>query len=157
MTQKGRTTVWVDKVQAERIRDELGIDLSKLASQAMDMVESEMFGDIALELRVKLIDGIINSTSEDLGEARNRVTALQLRLKEAEEKKNTIFVKWQETKQSTILAGYMYQLNLIIVHGRYDPNAIREAAPKLLEDIKRLSPLFDLEAHIKGYRKDMGY
>lgn len=155
MVQKGRTTVYVDMEKAQRIKEDLGIDLSKLASQALDIADSDLFGDIAVELRTKITDELIIETEDEIKKTEARLVMLQQRLLEANIKKEKIHFEWQRTKNSIMYSRMLYQLNQVIIAAKYDIHATRVAAPDVLKEILEISPLFNLEIHIAELKKEM--
>jgi hypothetical protein len=155
MVQKGRTTVYVDMEKAQRIKEDLGIDLSKLASQALDIADSDLFGDIAVELRTKITNELIVETEDEIKKTESRLLLLQQRLVEAQGKRDRIQFEYQRTKKSIMYSRMVYQLNQVVIAAKYDVNATRIAAPEILKDILEVSPLFNLEVHIIEFKKDM--
>jgi len=155
MVQKGRTTVYVDMEKAQRIKEDLGIDLSKLASQALDIADSDLFGDIAVELRTKITNELIVETEDEIKKTESRLLLLQQRLVEAQGKRDRIQFEYQRTKKSIMYSRMLYQLNQVVIAAKYDVNATRIAAPEILKDILEVSPLFNLEVHIIEFKKDM--
>jgi len=155
MVQKGRTTVYVDMEKAQRIKEDLGIDLSKLASQALDIADSDLFGDIAVELRTKITNELIVETEDEIKKTESRLLLLQQRLVEAQGKRDRIQFEYQRTKKSIMYSRMVYQLNQVVIAAKYDVNATRIAAPEILKDILEVSPLFNLEVHIIELKKEM--
>lgn len=155
MVQKGRTTVYVDMDKAQRIKEDLGIDLSKLTSQALDIADSDLFGDIAVELRTKITDELIVETEDEIKKVQSRLVLLNQRLLEAQVKREKIHFEYERTKKSIMYSRMLYQLNQVIIAAKYDINAVRTSALEILKDILEISPLFNLEVHIKELKKEM--
>jgi hypothetical protein len=155
MVQKGRTTVYVDMEKAQRIKEDLGIDLSKLASQALDIADSDLFGDIAVDLRTKIVDELIVETEDEIKKVEARLKLLQQRLLETTVKKEKIQFEYQRTKNSIMYSRLLYQLNQVAIASKYDVLATRVAAPDVLAEIMVISPLFNLEVHIAELKKEM--
>jgi hypothetical protein len=155
MVQKGRTTVYVDMEKAQRIKEDLGIDLSKLTSQALDIADSDLFGDLAVDLRTKITNELIVETEDEIKKVQDRLVMLNQRLVEAKDKKERIVIEWQRTKKSVMYSRMLYQLNQVIIAAKYDITAVRVAAPDVMDDILIVSPLFNLEVHIAMLKKEM--
>jgi len=155
MVQKGRSTVYVDLDQAERVTQNTGIRLSELTSQALEIADSEVFGDLAVGLRIKLTEDLIAETEDELTRLQRREAVLQKRLQENRDKIVTIQEEWNKVKTSVMLSRQVYQLNQVIIAGHYDIPTIQVSGAEYVEGIKKLSPLWELEVHVKAFKKQM--
>ena len=155
MVQKGRTTVYIDMEKASRVKEDLGIDVSALTSQALDIADSTAFGDIATELRLKINGQLISETEDAIKDYDAKLIVLRKRLDEAVLRQVSIKENWEKTKREVKLSGMLYELNQVIVSGKYDEVAIKVAAADLIVTILELHPLFNLQVHIKELRKEM--
>lgn len=154
MVRKGTTSVYVDQEQVKRIRD-MGLDLTSITNKALDIVDSDEFADIAVEMRLKLNEDLINSTREEILRLETRLIHLRQRLSGAIDKQTEIRVEWEQTKQTVMLSRYMYQLNLAIIAANYDIVTVGESAKQIVEKIVEINPQFTLSVHIEGFRKVM--
>lgn len=157
MTQKGRTTVYIDKEQAARVKNEYGLDTSTLTSQALDIVESNEFSDLALELRLKLLDNVITETTTKLTEAQNVVLSLNKRLEGLQVKRSELIQNYESNKRGILLSKLTYNLNNMIIRSQYDIPTIlgNSEAVAVIEQIKAASPLWQLEVHVKDLKANM--
>jgi hypothetical protein len=155
MVQKGRTSVYIDLDQARRVKEDLGIELSRLTSQALDIADSDIFGDIAVGLRIKITEELIAETENELMLLERRQIVLQNRLQEAIQRKETIRTEWQRVQNSVMLSRHIYQLNQVIIASRYDIPTIRVAGAEFISKIEILSPLWNLEIHVREFKKEM--
>lgn len=155
MTMKGRTTVYVDMDKAKRIREDLGIDLSTLTSTAIDIAASDIFGDVAIGIRTKMIEELIQETTDEIGKLDARRIVLQKRLTDTLASKQKLMDDWQRTKKEVALAEYIYELNQVIISGQYDVNVVRSSAAETIAKIESISPLWQLDIHVKDLKKAM--
>ena len=157
MVQKGRATLYIDRDQAARINKELGLAPSELMSQAMNVVESNEFGDMAYELKSKLLDDLIATATKDLGIAQASVEAMNKRLGDLTQKKADLDEQYAINKQGIMLSRLVYNLNSMIIAARYNiPTLLgNPRATETIDKIKEVSPLWQLEAHCKNLQADM--
>lgn len=155
MVRKGYTTsVYVNRDQVERLRD-LGLDLSGVTNKALEIIDSDEFADVAVEMRLKINEDLIGSTREEILRLETRLVHLRQRLTTAVERQTEIKTEWEITKRTVILSRYMYQLNLAIIAANYDTVTISESAKQIIEKIVEINPQFQLDAHVTGFRKEM--
>lgn len=157
MTMKGRTTVYIDLDKAERVRNELGIDTSTLTSQALDIVDSAEFSDMAIELRLKLIDDLTTKTTEELTKVQVSITNLTRRLAELQQHRTDILQTYESNKKGVLLSKLTYTLNNMIIGARYDIPTLmgNEEAVKVMEKIKAASPLWQLDTHVVNLKANV--
>jgi len=155
MVQKGRTTVWVDLALAERVEEDLGIKLSALASQALEIADSDIFGDVAVGLRTRIVEDTISETENELMLLERRKIILEARLVAARLRKDNIAQEWLQVKNSVMLSRYVYQLNQVIISSRYDIPTIQVAGIEYIQKIQELNPLWSLDIHVAAFRKEM--
>lgn len=155
MTRRGATTsVYVNPDQVQRIR-EMGLDLSSITNKALDIIDSDEFADLAVEMRLKLNEDLINTTREEILRLETRLIHLRQRLTNAIEKQTDIQVEWERTKQTVMLSRYMYQLNMAIIAADYDTVTVSESAKQIIEKVVEINPQFQLDVHVKGFRSAM--
>lgn len=154
MVRKGTTSIYADLDKVKRIK-ELGLDLSSVAGKALDIIDSDEFADIAVEMRLKINDDVINSTQEEILRLETRLTYLRDRLETSIRRREEIRGEWENTKRTVILSRYMYQLNLAIIAAQYDLITIRESAKEVIDKIVEINPMFKIEVHVEGFRKEM--
>lgn len=151
---KRTTSVYVDPDQVKRIQD-MGLDLTTITNKALEIVDSDDFADVAVEMRLRIVDDVINSTKEEILRTEIRLGHLKERLTTTLVKRETILVDWETTKKTVMLSRYMYQLNLATIAAQYDTVTVKESAKDIIERIREINPLFDIEIHVKGFQKEM--
>jgi hypothetical protein len=154
MVRKGTTSVYVDREKVERIKN-MGLDLSNITTKALDIIDSDEFADIAVEMRLKINDDVINTTREEILRLETRLTYLRQRLENSIAKRTDILNEYEVTKKTVMLSRYMYQLNLAIIAAQYDLITVRESAKEVVEKIVTINPMFQLDVHITNFRKEM--
>jgi len=151
---KRTTSVYVDQDQVERIKG-MGLDLTSITNKALEIVDSDEFADIAVEMRLKINEDVINQTRDEILRMETRLIYLKQRYDNAVAKKDEIRDEWEVTKKTVMLSRYMYQLNLATIAANYDAVTVKESAKDTIERIVEINPLFDLNIHIKGFQKEM--
>lgn len=151
---KRTTSVYVDQAQVERIKG-MGLDLTSITNKALEIVDSDEFADIAVEMRLKINEDVINQTREEILRLETRLGYLRQRLDGAVGKRDEIRIEWEATKKTVMLSRYMYQLNLSIISAEYDTVTIKESAKPIIEKIVEINPMFDIAIHVTNFKKEM--
>lgn len=154
MVRKGTTSVYVDKDQVERIKG-MGLDLTSITNKALEIVDSDEFADVAVEMRLKINEDVINQTREEILRLETRLGYLRQRLETSTVRQTEILTEWETTKKTVMLSRYMYQLNMAIIAAQYDVITIKESAKDVIGKIIEINPMFQIDVHVTGFRKEM--
>lgn len=156
MSRMGTTSVYVDLDKAEEIGKK-GFTVSQVVQTAMNLVLSDDFEDINVELRLKDLNDHIEKVKVEIAECEVKLELKRTLLERFTEQKETIENEWEAAKDTVVLAKHVRSLNQVIIASGYDVEVVRETAHELLEKIVEVNPQFDLDRHVKRFKDIMSF
>ncbi len=148
------SSVYIESDLVEQLAKK-GLSLSQVAQAAVKLVLSDDFEDIAVEMRMSMLDDRIRKLKVDLTELNFQVEVKKKQLEYMEKERERTEVEWKKARQTAVLTRYIRSLNQVIIASGYDPSLVKEMAGDTIQKILKVNPTFDLEKHIIRFKKAM--
>lgn len=148
------SSVYIESELVEQLAKK-GLSLSQVTQAAVKLVLSDDFEDIAVEMRMSMLDDRIRKLKVDLAELNFQVEVKMKQLEYMEKERERTEVEWKKARQTAVLTRYIRSLNQVIIASGYDPSLVKEMAGDTIQKILKVNPTFDLEKHITRFKKAM--
>lgn len=143
-----RSSVYIHGDKLEALKEKGYESFNAIVNKTIDILLSEEFEDLAVEMKKNKIIEMIDEVNRDLVALKLREQSLMAERERLTRWRDTIQEEWDYTKNTVILSGYIKNLGRVIIACDYNEINVREAAQHLLDNITTLNPQFDLAKHI---------
>lgn len=154
MGKMSTSSVYIESELIEQLTKK-GLSLSQVAQTAVKLVLSDDFEDIAVEMRMTMLDDRIRKLEVDLSELNFQVEVKMKQLEYMKKEREKTEVEWKKARQTAVLTRYVRSLNQVIIASGYDQSLVKEMAGDTIQKILKVNPTFDLEKHITRFKKAM--
>ena len=154
MGKMSTSSVYIESELIEQLAKK-GLSLSQVAQAAVKLVLSDDFEDIAVEMRMSMLDDRIRKLEVDLSELNFQVEVKMKQLEYMKKERERTEVEWKKARQTAVLTRYVRSLNQVIIASGYDQSLVKEMAGDTIQKILNVNPTFDLEKHIIRFKKAM--
>ena len=154
MGKMSTSSVYIESELIEQLAKK-GLSLSQVAQAAVKLVLSDDFEDIAVEMRMSMLDDRIRKLEVDLSELNFQVEVKMKQLEYMKKEREQTEVEWKKARQTAVLTKYVRSLNQVIIASGYDQSLVKEMAGNTIQKILKVNPTFELEKHIIRFKKAM--
>ena len=113
------SSVYIESDLVEQLAKK-GLSLSQVTQAAVKLVLSDDFEDIAVEMRMSMLDDRIRKLKVDLTELNFQVEVKKKQLEYMEKERERTEVEWKKARQTAVLTRYVRSLNQVIIASGYD-------------------------------------
>ena len=127
MGKMSTSSVYIESELVEQLAKK-GLSLSQVAQAAVKLVLSDDFEDIAVEMRMSMLDDRIRKLEVDLSELNFQVEVKMKQLEYMKKERERTEVEWKKARQTAVLTRYVRSLNQVIIASGYDQSLVKEMA-----------------------------